>query len=66
MYIQVHILGGGSLLYRKELDGIHPTVFIISVPKYKILFDHSRADLNQFFFDTEYSMKKRRSSSRGR
>ena len=66
MYIQVHILGGGSLLYRKELDGIHPTVFIISVPKYKIFLVTS--GFKSFFFDTEYSMKKRRtiSSSRGR
>ena len=50
MYIQVHILGGGSLLYRKELDGIHPTVFIISVPKYKIFFLSQSRGFKSIFF----------------
>ena len=44
------------------------TVFIISVPKYKIFL--VTGGFKSFFFDTEYSMKRRRtissSSSRGR
>ena len=66
MYIKVHILGGGSLLCRKKIRQYSSnSLFNISTKVQDFLVT---SGFKSFFFDTEYSMKKRRtiSSSRGR